>query len=138
MATVSAEPRRRAPALCVVFLLALAGCNNAALDAASRQYQAERSYRSLVILHAALELGMPRDQVEGLLGPPEYSPIDGQVYYGSDARDESRDPPATIDRAGPRLSRLHGNGPRDAAVDPLRPDRGIAPGTRRARPPASS
>ena len=96
MATVSAEPRRRAPALCVVFLLALAGCNNAALDAASRQYQAGRSYRSLVTLHAALELGMPRDQVEGLLGPPEYSPIDGQVYYGSDARDESRDPPATI------------------------------------------
>ena len=96
MATVSAEPRRRAPAFCVVFLLALAGCNNAALDAASREYQAERSYRSLVTLHAALELGMPRDQVEGLLGPPEYSPIDGQVYYGSDARDESRDPPATI------------------------------------------
>jgi len=27
---------------------------------------------------------MPRSEVEALLGPPGYSPVDGQYYYSSD------------------------------------------------------
>ena len=105
------------PVLALLLVLALlpvlAGCAGPGLDAASRQYQAERDYESLVALLAALKPGMPRAQVERLLGPPDYSPIDGQVYYSSDARDESRDPPATIglvldyrDRTGADLGTL--------------------------------
>ena len=72
-------------ALLVFFcLIGLAACGEPGLEEASRSYRETQDFASLEILHAHLTKGMPRPEVERLLGEPDYSPTDGQYYYGSD------------------------------------------------------
>lgn len=49
----------------------------------SARYKKSRAYQSLKLLTRRLKIGMPRSKVEELLGEPDYSPVDGQYYYGS-------------------------------------------------------
>lgn len=56
--------------------------------AVAKRYRANRDCDSLTRLISKLKLGMKRQEVEKLLGPPEYSPTEGQYYYGSDRRDD--------------------------------------------------
>lgn len=64
----------------------LVGCGLPALDQAGRSYRANRDYASLETIYGQLTEGMARADVEGFLGEPDYSPIDGQFYYSSDRR----------------------------------------------------
>lgn len=52
---------------------------------ASASYKQRGDAASLLILFGHLKVGMPRKDVERLLGRPNYSPTEGQYYYGSDA-----------------------------------------------------
>lgn len=55
-----------------------------ALIQASTSYKAHRDYRSLKTIYHSLKKGMQRQDVEHLLGAPDYSPIEGMYYYSSD------------------------------------------------------
>jgi hypothetical protein len=70
--------------------------SNLDLNSASARYRAAQDYESLSVVQSALKKGTARSQVEALLGPPDYSPVDGQVFYASDRQDVTREPPATI------------------------------------------
>lgn len=52
----------------------------------SARFRQEHRYETLSRLLAHLRLGMTRAEVEKLLGPPDYSPIDGQYYYHTSDR----------------------------------------------------
>ena len=65
----------------------LAGGEKQTVAAVAERCREHRDYDSLARLIPALKLGMKRQEVERLLGPPEYSPTKGQYYYGSDRRD---------------------------------------------------
>lgn len=67
----------------VLFLLLPGACTDGALERASRSYRDRQDLASLEVLHSHLAQGLPRVEVERLLGEPDYSPIDGQYYYGS-------------------------------------------------------
>jgi hypothetical protein len=73
----------------------LVGCSGKAssLEDASDKYKKDKTYASLKIVYDKLSKGMPRKEVDSLLGDPDYSPIDGQYYYSSDKRiyDEDQD-----------------------------------------------
>ncbi|MEZ5448262.1 MAG: hypothetical protein R3E89_04325 [Thiolinea sp.] len=56
------------------------------MEQAREHYRQQQDYGSLRVLHQQLEKGMDRDDVEALLGKPEYSPITGVDYYPSDHR----------------------------------------------------
>jgi outer membrane protein assembly factor BamE (lipoprotein component of BamABCDE complex) len=56
------------------------------LDRASASYRQNRDFGSLQLIHKHLHKGMPRRQVERVLGEPDYSPTDGQYYYSSSER----------------------------------------------------
>ncbi len=85
--------------LCIM----LAGCNattalqsaDSELDCASirasnlpnslaSKYARNRSWENLRSLTCFLQFGMSLDEVHELLGPADYSPIEGQYYYSAD------------------------------------------------------
>jgi outer membrane protein assembly factor BamE (lipoprotein component of BamABCDE complex) len=69
-----------------ILLLLLASCASA-LEQASRGYKQDRDDKSLQTIANALHKGMRRSDVEALLGPPDYSPTDGQYNYASSRKD---------------------------------------------------
>ena len=83
-------------------LLALVACDRSgpSVEDASASYKNQRDYASLAAINGHLVKGMPRDEVERLLGAPDYSPTEGQYYYSSDRKEPSPDPanrpPATV------------------------------------------
>lgn len=64
-------------------LAAGAACRTAPAEpaAASASYRQRHDFESLSRLLGHIRLGMTKAEVEKLLGPPTYSPIDGQYYY---------------------------------------------------------
>jgi len=52
----------------------------------STSYKKNHDYRSLKALVKLLKVGMSQSQVEDLLGPSVYSPIEGQHYYATDVQ----------------------------------------------------
>ena len=73
----------------------LSACDSGPRSSAelSAAFQKDHDYESLAALVGHLRLGMPRTEVERLLGQPTYSPIDGQYYYAvSDRRTEEGTP----------------------------------------------
>lgn len=54
------------------------------IEQAREHYRAHHDYVSLELLSRLLKKGMPKKQVQSLLGAPDYSPTDGQDYYSSD------------------------------------------------------
>jgi outer membrane protein assembly factor BamE (lipoprotein component of BamABCDE complex) len=67
-------------------LLVLAASCAGALERASRRYKQDRDDASLETIVRSLHTGMSKTEVESLLGPPDYSPTDGQYNYSSSAR----------------------------------------------------
>lgn len=80
---------RLAPLLFLI--IALVGCSSSPLENASRQYQSDKEYKSLKVIHGHLSKGMARNEVERLLGEPDYSPTDGQYYYSSSLSEYSKE-----------------------------------------------
>jgi outer membrane protein assembly factor BamE (lipoprotein component of BamABCDE complex) len=76
-----------------IAVIFLAGCATglSSLEHASEDYRHNRGYTSLETICNVFYIGMPRSEVERLLGAPDYSPIDGQYYYSSDRSVESQD-----------------------------------------------
>lgn len=72
-------------ALGLLFFAFPVGCTSAARH--STHYQCHRDYRSLASLLAEMRESMPQQQVEQLLGSPDYSPTEGQFYYSTDRQD---------------------------------------------------
>lgn len=66
----------------VIFATGCAGI--ASIDHKSEKYKKSQSYDSLEAIYQSLSEGMSRQEVERLLGKPDFSPIDGQYYYISD------------------------------------------------------
>jgi hypothetical protein len=54
-----------------------------ALDRAASNYRQTKSDASLEVIMRSLHKGMPRIEVERLVGAADYSPIEGQYYYSS-------------------------------------------------------
>jgi len=83
-------------------MLALVACSSSrpSVADASARYKNQRDYASLATIHSHLFKGMPRAEVEHLLGEPDYSPTEGQYYYSSDRKEASTGaadrPPATL------------------------------------------
>lgn len=76
----------------LIALLCLVGCANASdLDEAAQKYREHRDYASLSVVAGHLTKGMPRQEVEVLLGPPDYSPVAGTYFYSSDRREFSKE-----------------------------------------------
>lgn len=77
----------------LVTLLAtsLTGCSAklTSLENASISYKQHKDYESLEAIYNTLARGMPRKDIERLLGESDYSPIDGQHYYSSDRKEYS-------------------------------------------------
>lgn len=68
----------------IVCLLLLSGCDffvGEDIKQASTQYQQTQDIDSLQTLHKQLKQGMPRSDVEALLGVAQYSPTEGVDYY---------------------------------------------------------
>lgn len=78
--------RLLAPPALLALLLALpacAGSGTATRDELAASFRSRHDAVSLNRLLGFLHLGMPRAEVERLLGPATYSPIDGQSYYAT-------------------------------------------------------
>jgi outer membrane protein assembly factor BamE (lipoprotein component of BamABCDE complex) len=56
------------------------------LAESTRGYQQTGDYASLEVLVAQLRKGMPRREVEALLGPPDMEPTEGSCVYSSDRK----------------------------------------------------
>lgn len=71
----------------------LTGCvtNLSSIEAASVSYKQNKDYGSLEQINNGLFKGMRQNEVERLLGEPDYSPIDGQYYYTSDRSEYSEE-----------------------------------------------
>ncbi|HHJ17497.1 MAG TPA: hypothetical protein ENJ80_12445 [Gammaproteobacteria bacterium] len=67
-------------------LLTACSVSSSPLDKASEKYRSDRDYKSLQIIYEHLSVGITRNDVESLLGEPDYSPTDGLYYYSSDQR----------------------------------------------------
>ena len=85
----------------LALLLVFFACSSVgpSLADSAASYKNKRDYVSLSRIHDHLVKGMPRAEVERLLGEPDYSPTEGQYYYSSDkkaASDGTDRPPATI------------------------------------------
>ena len=76
----------RALAALAVLVLLAASCART-LERASHRYQHDRDYASLETITRSLHVGMSKAEVEALLGPPVYSPTDGQYNYSSTRED---------------------------------------------------
>ena len=72
--------------VCLSLVFALVAACAGPLDRASARYKLDRDLESLVLLQKNLKHGMPRLEVERLLGAPGYSPTEGQFYYESNRR----------------------------------------------------
>jgi hypothetical protein len=83
-------PRLSQILLMCVFLAACSG-DLSPLENASKSYKSDRNYRSLEILNKNILKGMPRKEVERLLGEPDYSPVDGLYYYSSNHAELSKE-----------------------------------------------
>lgn len=57
------------------------------VEQAGSSYRTQKDYTSLELISKHLHRGMPRSEVEELLGKADYSPIEGQEYYSSDRRE---------------------------------------------------
>lgn len=68
----------------LIALVGESGCASNIVEEASADYKVTRSLESLTVLESYLEPGMPRTEVDALLGEPDYSSIEGQYYYLSD------------------------------------------------------
>jgi hypothetical protein len=77
---------RKVLAFAAVLLFALSCANS--LEQATAKYQADKDHQSLELLSAHLRQGMSQKEVERLLGPPDYSPTDGQYFYQSNRRNQ--------------------------------------------------
>jgi outer membrane protein assembly factor BamE (lipoprotein component of BamABCDE complex) len=77
----------------VLASILLAGClaSFSTLENASENYKLNKNYASLEAIYRTFTKGMLRQEVETLLGDPDYSPIDGQYYYSSDHSEYSED-----------------------------------------------
>ncbi len=85
--------------LTVFLLLPLPVCGGQKeLTQAVDSWRQQRDAASLQIIHRHLHQGMPQVEVEGLLGEPDYSPIEGQQYYASrrDKAEQSGPPPTLV------------------------------------------
>ena len=69
-------------AVLLVFAASCAG----SLERASARYKKDREFASLETITRSLHTGMNKAEVEALLGPPDYSPTDGQGSYSSSER----------------------------------------------------
>ncbi|MBS8226968.1 hypothetical protein DYI42_12060 [Vannielia litorea] len=73
--------------------LALAGCREgdgpaAELAAAAESFRDNRDAASLEAVSARIGPGTKRSEVEELIGPPTYSPVDGVAMYASNDRQQ--------------------------------------------------
>lgn len=68
----------------VVFLVAI-GCSASSTDlkVASKTYKLHKDFASVEVILRAVSKGMPRSDIEALLGVPDYSPTRGQYYYST-------------------------------------------------------
>lgn len=84
--------------LTVFLLLPLPACGGQKeLAQAASSWRQRKDSVSLEIIHRHLRLGMLRAEVEGLLGEPDYSPIEGQEYYAARREEKTTDgPPPTL------------------------------------------
>ncbi len=83
--------------LTVLLLLPLPVCGGQELAQAAASYRQRKDVASLEVIHRHLHRGMPQAEVEGLLGRPDYSPIEGQQYYASRREKKTTDgPPPTL------------------------------------------
>ena len=98
------------------FIVLLAACSSSLLEDASAQYKRDKEYRSLQVIVENLSKGMPRKDVERLLGEPDYSPTNGQYYYSSSqsaySKDQGRSVPVGLivdyrDKSGELTATLH-------------------------------
>jgi hypothetical protein len=53
------------------------------LKTASETYKLHKDFASVEIILRSVSKGMPRSDVEKLLGIPDYSPTSGQFYYST-------------------------------------------------------
>lgn len=71
----------------VVLLMALSlmACENAStpLERSAQTYLQQRDVNSLRNLAAHLQRGMPKHEVDALLGQPNHSPMQGQYHYAT-------------------------------------------------------
>ncbi|WP_420208957.1 hypothetical protein [Candidatus Electronema sp. JC] len=84
--------------LTILFLLPLPACGGQELAQAAASYRQRKDSDSLEVIHRHLRRGMPQAEVEGLLGEPDYSPIEGQQYYASrrEGAEQSGPPPTLV------------------------------------------
>jgi len=84
--------------LTILLLLPLSACGGQELAQAAASYRQRKDSASLEVIHRRLRIGMPQAEVEGLLGEPDYSPIEGQQYYASrrDGTEQSGPPPTLV------------------------------------------
>lgn len=68
-----------------LLILFIIGCyaGLSSIENDSAKYRHDKDYKSLEVIFKNLYKGMQRNEVERLLGEPDYSPIDGQYYYSS-------------------------------------------------------
>jgi hypothetical protein len=100
--------------LTVFLLLPLPACGGQKeLAQAASSYRQRKDAASLEVIHRHLRRGMLQAEVEGLLGGPDYSPIEGQDYYASrrDKAEQSGPPPTLVvdyrDAQGETTAALH-------------------------------
>lgn len=69
----------------IVLVIFLTACSVflSPLENAGEKYRNSRDYDSLKIIYAHLSAGVKREEVEKLLGEPDYSPTDGLYFYSS-------------------------------------------------------
>lgn len=77
----------RSPLAALAVLVLLAASCASALQRASHRYQQDRDHASLETITRSLHIGMSKAEVESLLGPPVYSPTEGQYNYSSSRED---------------------------------------------------
>jgi hypothetical protein len=68
----------------VLMVASVAISCGATLDRTAADYRQNKSEASLASVAKSLRKGMPRTEVERLLGVPDYSPTVGQFYYSSE------------------------------------------------------
>jgi len=86
-ARAPSTPRVWAPLAALAVLVLLAASCASALERASHRYKQDRDFASLETITRSLRVGMSKVEVEALLGPPVYSPTDGQYNYSSTRED---------------------------------------------------
>lgn len=71
--------------LCAITISCLLGCNasHPAKEPVFNSLEMRKDLTAISDIHEKLEVGMTREEVEALLGNPDYSPTDGKYYYAS-------------------------------------------------------